>query len=149
MNRRDFLVGTTASGVALATLPLMPPAVALESPAGAEAAISLIEHKIRETFAYFVLCDEQETLPAEWRTFYEVWKNREDLRIMIKEQLEIIFWDPGFKEIKQRFGSIFDPDGHLSLQPQLALFARIPVMPCECDRKLFDAYALFAPPHLL
>ena len=140
INRRFFLCGASA-GILAAVIP-----GTITLPASPyEAALDLIEGRIRET----LLRVGDDVLPRPWRKRFDFWRDVPDVRAAIQPKIKEIFDNPQMMTAKEIWGPVLNPSGRMSYWCAMAFYENFALIPDRCDSALFNAFAIFAPPHLV
>lgn len=139
ISRRFFLAGTSVAALASAL-----PSTIYTASSPFEAAVDLIKDKMHESLQRV----GNGTLPQSEQAVFAYWRSVTDMRTAIHVQLARAYKNRQMQETKEIFGSILEPSGRMRIVPQMILADSFAILPDQCDRMLFDAYALFAPPHL-
>lgn len=114
-----------------------------------DASLNVIVEKIRQSFASFVLFEEQSAIPPQWSKFFDVWTEYDELRTLVAHDLCAFFEHKAFKEAQRRNESILDHEGRMRIGFQFLFADHFPVLPDRSDEELFEAYLAHAPKSLL
>jgi hypothetical protein len=150
ISRRSLLVGVSASALIAYT---MPKALAVVRPLPEQdmnigILVDVVKDFLRHIDAFGGPSSHWEPV-GSW---YREWSTVQDSRLPSKiiETLEEIYQDPEFVEIKARKGSILYEDGRMNVIAQHIFAMRFPMnLQFAGNRKTFQAFAAFAPAHLL